>query len=1019
MFRRLVEESGTHVSRSNQSIFGCALAKWIEQAEQANVSVHTDSPPLHLFGLTSYPPIFLRFFQTLSNYREIYAYHFAFCEDTLDDLPRKRFQHSDEETSISLPFNHSADHFAVPDEDEIGHKQHHPLLVSCAHSGARFQSLLIELGVPIGGTTPADEYNGALSDLEGLQDSLLKNKKRPLPFHADGSLSVHSCHSRLREIQVLRQQLLQAFSAVKDLRPEEILVMAPDLSAYHHAIDAVFGESQQAYRDHQKDAQYTIPYSVADRPLTEEALSWQFVDKVLDFVLGRQELSSAIRLLDFEPIREHVGVEDEELATLQRVLFEAGVRWGVTEAQRAEYHLPDFSAYTWKYGVERLLDGAIYGDGESPSRAPYLVEQEIQIKVAAFVQILKPLFEMADTRKQKQTFQAWLDHLLQILHPMLADTRKGNEWLGMLSRQLKIIEAEASRAKITFSLFASIINERRPTISGGFGFLRNGVTFCQLQPARHIPARIICLLGFDEKQYPRMVREREMDLRPQQLKRAGPAPHERFWLPNAVDYLGDPKLKEDDRQLFLDCLLHARERIYISYVGKSPMDNTSIPPSVVVSELEAFLKRDPQMSGVALSQQIDRVNQVLVTHPLQEWSPANFNRPQPGPHEPPVPLHFETHQLPEKRNEKCPFLSNPGESAKKWNALLRATDPLSTILDSADPNSAQPNRIELSDLIRFFKNPAHDYLEHSLRIRVDDLKWETTYEDDLIEGPDSYNPLAKWKLRESLWNRWLNGQRRGPNQVSEQTIKQKMQRALEIPQGVAGDALWDQQGAPEFLHALNATFEAEEMRFEACSLSIEGRTIGHECLTTSNGQQVIFINGNLRNEREQTSHKYRLEVALKHLLGQRESIVFTAKDHQCYVLPSMNAPLDQSATTHEQDNYDQWLRFLLACYFLGKSEPMPFPIGLAGDYMNQVNANQSSTSGEANLTHEQATAWYDKLTTAYMGVGEMKDMAFQFCFADDFPTNPDSPFFEPFTHLAERVLAPVLQVSHLAGLDPA
>src|SRR4029078_11131871 len=57
----------------------------------------------------------------------------------------------------------------------------------------------------------------------------------------DTSISVHSCHSPMREVEVLRDQLLAAFEADPGLEPHDVIVMTPDIDAYAPLIEAVFG----------------------------------------------------------------------------------------------------------------------------------------------------------------------------------------------------------------------------------------------------------------------------------------------------------------------------------------------------------------------------------------------------------------------------------------------------------------------------------------------------------------------------------------------------------------------------------------------------------------------------------------------------------------------------------------------------------------------------------------------------------------------------------------------------------
>ena len=75
-------------------------------------------------------------------------------------------------------------------------------------------------------------------------------------------------------------------------------------------------------------------------------------------------------------------------------------------------------------------------------------------------------------------------------------------------------------------------------------------------PMRSIPFHIVCLLGMNDGVYPRTV-----------------AP-EGFDLMNGRARPGDRSRRDDDRYLFLEALLSAQQKLYISYVGRSIQDNT-------------------------------------------------------------------------------------------------------------------------------------------------------------------------------------------------------------------------------------------------------------------------------------------------------------------------------------------------------------------------------------------------------------------------------------------------------------
>ena len=85
---------------------------------------------------------------------------------------------------------------------------------------------------------------------------------------------------------------------------------------------------------------------------------------------------------------------------------------------------------------------------------------------------------------------------------------------------------------------------------------------------------------------------------------------------------GDRSRREDDRYLFLEALLSARDQLYVSWVGRSQIDNTPLPPSVLVGQLRDHLEAGWQTENGA-----PLLETLTTEHPLQPFSRAYFNSP--------------------------------------------------------------------------------------------------------------------------------------------------------------------------------------------------------------------------------------------------------------------------------------------------------------------------------------------------------------------------------------------------------
>ena len=78
---------------------------------------------------------------------------------------------------------------------------------------------------------------------------------------------------------------------------------------------------------------------------------------------------------------------------------------------------------------------------------------------------------------------------------------------------------------------------------------------------RSIPFKVVCLLGMNDGELSAHAPPLGSDLMAQQVKR------------------GDRSRRDDDRYLFLEAILSAQQRLYISFIGRSIQDNSPRYPS--------------------------------------------------------------------------------------------------------------------------------------------------------------------------------------------------------------------------------------------------------------------------------------------------------------------------------------------------------------------------------------------------------------------------------------------------------
>ena len=171
----------------------------------------------------------------------------------------------------------------------------------------------------------------------------------------DDSIAVHACHSPLRELEVLRDQLLRLFERDPTLLPHQVVVMTPELDRYAPLVHAVF--------DVDPDQPGYIPYRVVDRSRRATSSVVDLVLGLLALGRGRMTASSVVDLLHADPIRRRFGLPEEAVPTLLGWIGDSGVRWGVDAEDRSLAGQPPEDENTWHFGLSRLLLGYATGEG--------------------------------------------------------------------------------------------------------------------------------------------------------------------------------------------------------------------------------------------------------------------------------------------------------------------------------------------------------------------------------------------------------------------------------------------------------------------------------------------------------------------------------------------------------------------------------------------------------------------------------------------------------------------------------
>lgn len=905
---------------------------------------------LLVFGISSLPPHHLRVLEGLARHTDVVICALNPCREAWGEIRDVR-ELAQSEVS--------------PDDWylDVGH----PLLASLGKQGRDFFDSLLGQIAEEHGIYPQDAELADDSLLHALQNDILRLRTRTpderLALRADDrSLELHIAHSPLREVEILHDQLLARFAADSRLSPDQVVVLTPDIERYAPFIEAVFAR---------REGSPYVPYSLADRSLRAETPLIEAFLGLLSLPESRFAAEEILAWLEQPAIARRAGIEPEDLPLLRDWLRQAGVRWGRDGQHRAALDLPADDAFTWRQGLDRLLLGfaappQLAGDGlpllgdSWPLDALEGARAQLLGRLCAFVELLA---DLAERLQRARPLADWALEL-QGLVDALFDERESGDTLLLLSQACAALGRQATDAGITRPVELALVRQQLGAAlesgSGASGFLTGAVTFCTMVPMRSLPFRLVCLLGLDDGALPRHTPAAGFDLIAKRPRR------------------GDRARRLDDRYLFLETLLSARDGLYLSYVGRDPRDNAELPPSVLVSELlEAVdltaVAGQPESGGSDLGREYASAEssrprprpqeqkasaRITVEHPLQPFAPGNFERS--GPRQGFAGAWFRAAQrLAEAPAEATAFIQRLPEPGPDWLT------------------------IEPSQLLLCFRHPARFLLEQRLGLRLADAE-----EGIAADEPFSLERSAYLGLRQLA----LQAVERGWSEEQERRVARA---AGWLPPGELGHALWGKQRGPvrAFAPRLFEARPEESPEPLLVDIQLAGvRLHGWLDGVTSSG----LFDWRLRapDSRDLPGFWLRhllLNIAATPEIARESLLVSPAGDWQL-------GPLDNPAALLEP-----WL----AAYREALCEPLPFITRSSYDFAKAL------VTPAARSRKEPIAAARDKAQAAWLGAefsplaGEVFDPWYALAFRER------EPLGERFEQLAEQLLGPVLQA--LAG----
>lgn len=437
----------------------------------------------------------------------------------------------------------------------------------------------------------------------------------------DKSIQICAAPNIIREVQNLYDNILDILANDPSVTFNDIVVVIPKIKDYIPTIKGVFDECNDSLEQN-------VKYVICDKDKKEDnSLVEVFMEFLtlcsLDFLndnlrnnnLDNNEkqikernysdsssklhdpitIEKILKMLSIEAIGSKFNISSKDIESLSNLIANNNMIMGIensdTQSIFAEFNVKPL--FSLEDGLDRYLSGLLL-----PSEVGNSSEFNTSIEGTEVSQLLGNFYMFYENLKDfRNIFKKQIKNLYNI-NPTEEDwtPKDWNDFIddNIITRffnlDLDEVKSLQRHIKITLSNLNryyenSIVNKPRLLFPYLIGYLNNSwkeqsnfgqmlsgkISFCTFVPMRSIQYRYVFMLGMDDGKYPRTMVENQFDLMAK--------------YPQYQDRL----MKDDDSYIFLENLLLAQDRLYISYQGMDAATGVTLNPSSLVTLLQNYI----------------------------------------------------------------------------------------------------------------------------------------------------------------------------------------------------------------------------------------------------------------------------------------------------------------------------------------------------------------------------------------------------------------------------------------------
>jgi exonuclease V gamma subunit len=576
-----------------------------------------------------------------------------------------------------------------------------------------------------------------VSLLESLQVSLLRREtamREPAAgWSPDGSLRILACPDRGREIEEIREQVLDMVKDGTITLLNQVVVYLSDPAEYIPHIQRVFGRFR-------RDDDGYIPFCILGASGKQTAYA-QGMKTFLDILHTGFDRPRLFELLRNSIVQANRGIAVGWVPLWEQWADRLGIFRGYDREHRKKMGdsggtLTDI--HTFRLGIARLLLGELSkgpavldfretgcgGTDQALEPVPVLPFRDYSTSdrrcLETFCATVESLYR--DGIRLQEAMETGIDTALEILRELVhlwmgnvpdrevADAalerttaRAFYDGLAAISLQQTVAGRNQLPPDEFFSLLLGCLPDKTPASPAAW---TGGITFAPLTPRMIVPHDVVFAAGLDDVLFP------------------GSNDRPSWNLLSGKRIIGDTDPVRDNRFAFLEVLHAARKRLVLSYRARDMQKESELHPSSVVLELDDYLKKQETGAGpLELVQEIPWVVHESLEHLAKvgrvhgSWDHGKIELAEVAQKSP---------------RDRAPYRRN-----------------LCRISAAAAPGTDE-GPVPFRGLLKFFENPLDYHLSRTLDITLD----EPPSTDDADEPRES-GRLAITGMQDRVWKMLL------------------------------------------------------------------------------------------------------------------------------------------------------------------------------------------------------------------------------------------------------------------------